>query len=181
MYHWGQRDFSGFMFISIEELQEHPVRFDERFAPGHIDYLTEDVKQVTDLKIAGRANLLADEIEVRGDLNTRVELSCSRCLEPVQQDVNVVYDLIYRPMSTITRAEEFQIPRGEEQIGFYQEGGLLLEDVAKEQVLLALPMKAVCQGCECRGLCPVCGKNLNREQCDCKEKPADPRWEGLLK
>lgn len=181
MYYGRETPAARTMLISVEELREHPVRFDEQFAPGHIDYLTEGLQQVAPLRIEGNANLLADEIEIRGHLETTVELECGRCLEPVRQPVDVKYDLIYRPMSSITRAEEFAIPRGEEEIGYYQKGGLLLEDVAKEQVLLALPMAAVCRDGECRGLCKVCGGNLNREDCGCDKRPADPRWQGLLK
>jgi uncharacterized protein len=168
------------MFIGVEELQEHPVTYNEVFAPGFIDYLLEDLRQVDPLQVRGRASLLGDEIELRGDLSTTVEVPCSRCLESVRVPVEVKYDLIYRPMSTIARAEEMAVPRGEEEIGFYEGDGLQLEDVAKEQVLLSLPMVTVCQGGQCRGLCPVCGANRNRESCDCGKK-ADPRWEGLPK
>jgi uncharacterized protein len=168
------------MLITLEQLQEHPVKFDERFAPGHIDYLTEGLRQVEVLEMQGRANLLGDEIEVRGGLATKVELTCARCLEPFTHAVDVRYNLVYRPLSSVTRGDEFQVPHGEEELGFYRESGLLLEEVAKEQLLLSLPIKTICQA-ECRGLCPVCGANLNREQCGCAARPADPRWEGLLK
>lgn len=167
------------MFITVEELQEHPVRFDETFPPGHIDYLTEGVSQVEALKVQGRANLLADEIEIRGQLATSLELVCARCLDPLRHAVSVNFDLVYRPISTMKRADEVRVPAGEENIGFYHGGGLLLEDVAKEQVLLSLPIRSVC-GPDCRGLCPGCGRNLNREACVCPAR-VDPRLQNLLK
>lgn len=169
------------MFISIEELREHPVKYDESYLPGRIDYLTEDLRQVEPLRMQGGARLVVDEIDLRGELSTVVEVQCARCLEPVRQDVGVQYDLIYRPMRSIAKAEEIAVPRGEEEIAFYEGGGLQLEDVAREQVLLSLPMATICQGGACRGLCPVCGANRNQEPCDCGTKAADPRWEGLLK
>ena len=167
------------MFITVEQLQEHRVKFDETFPPGHIDYATEGLEQAGPLKIRGAANLLAGEIEVRGHLATEVEVICGRCLDPMRQPVELDFDLIYRPIETMTRGDEFQVPRGEEEIGFYHGGGLLLEDVAKEQVLLSLPIRSIC-GSDCRGLCPTCGSNLNREGCECS-RPVDPRWEGLRK
>jgi len=168
------------MFITVEELQEHRVKFDESFPPGHIDYLTEGLQQATALEVRGAANLLGDEIEIRGRLATTVEVICARCLEPLQHPVELEFNLVYRSISTMTRGNEFQVPRGEEELGFYHGGGLLLEDVAKEQVLLSLPMKSICRG-DCRGFCPRCGCNLNRESCTCNVRAIDARWEGLLK
>jgi uncharacterized protein len=55
----------------------------------------------------------------------------------------------------------------------------LLEDVLREQVLLAVPLKAICRE-DCKGLCPQCGKNLNLETCSCDNAITDPRW-GALK
>ena len=40
----------------------------------------------------------------------------------------------------------------------------MLEDVLREQVVLAVPVKVICRQ-DCKGLCPHCGKNLNLEQC----------------
>ena len=38
-----------------------------------------------------------------------------------------------------------------------------------EQVLLELPMKALCRD-DCRGLCPTCGADLNAGPCGCREE-----------
>lgn len=166
------------MFITVEELEEHPVKFDESFPQEHIDYLTEGLRQLGPLQVRGSAKLLIDEIEIRGRLTTSVEVMCARCLEPVTHPVDASFDLVYKPIGSITRGDEFEVPRGEEEIGFYRDGRLLLEDVVKEQVLLSLPMKSICQS-DCRGLCTVCGQNLNRAMCDCSLQKADPRWGGL--
>ena len=56
---------------------------------------------------------------------------------------------------------------------------LNLDELVEEDVNLALPTKYLCND-ECKGLCPMCGRNLNEGQCDCKA-PVDPRMEALLK
>ena len=76
------------------------------------------------------------------------------------------------------RGDEVSINQAETEISYYQGDGLLLEDVLREQVLLALPLRAVCRE-DCKGLCPHCGKNLNLEQCNCAEPLEDPRWSVL--
>ncbi len=168
------------MLIALEELAEHAVRFDEVFAPGHIDYATEGLRQAGSLKVRGTASLLDKDIHLRGHLGTEMEALCARCLEPVHEVVERDFDLFYHPLADCPRGEELVVPKGQEELGFYQGPGLLLEEVAKEQVLLALPMRSICRK-DCRGLCPHCGRNLIRESCDCESRTADARWEGLSK
>jgi len=84
------------MIIEVRELQAHPVDFDEELEPGTIDFGA-DVHQSTDLKAAGRAQLvrehhgkheLINDIRLAGDFSTRVEMSCARCLEPISREEN---------------------------------------------------------------------------------------------
>ena len=53
--------------------------------------------------------------------------------------------------------------------------------VLRDTILLSIPLKPLCRE-ECKGLCPVCGKNLNEGECEHvkkKEEEIDPRWEKL--
>jgi uncharacterized protein len=174
------------MFIEIHELEQHPIDFEEEIAPGVLD-LGEDLRQVDALRTAGRAQLVEEQhgkhrivkdIRIDGSLDTRVQLLCARCLEPVVQDVSHKFDLLYRPQGTDAGREELSVTSAEAEVSYYQGEGLLLEDVLQEQVILALPLKAICRD-DCRGLCPHCGKNLNVEQCGCTEPVEDPRWQAL--
>ena len=112
-----------------------------------------------------------------GDFSTQLKLRCARCLEPLVRDVAGDFDLIYRPLGSDAGTEERSIRGAEAEIGYYQGDGLLLEDVLREQVLLAVPLKAVCSE-SCKGLCPRCGKNLNLEACTCPPV-SDQRWNAL--
>ena len=174
------------MLIEIRELEVHAVDFDEQIAPGTID-LGPEIRQTGELKASGRAQLvrehhgkhkLINDIRVTGELAVNVELGCARCLEPIVRDVAKKFDLLYRPQGTDAGREEMSVTAAEAEIGYYRGEGLLLEDVLREQVLLALPLKAICRD-DCRGLCPHCGRNLNQEQCTCAEPIEDPRWSAL--
>ena len=88
------------------------------------------------------------------------------------------FDLFYHPLDDCPQKDDLAVPRGEEELGFYSGPGLLLEDVAKEQVLLSLPMRSICRP-DCKGLCPQCGVNRNREACSCSQPTGDPRWAAL--
>jgi uncharacterized protein len=87
-------------------------------------------------------------------------------------------DLFYRPMREIAREEEVEITEAETEVGFYEDPGLELADVVREQILMELPMRSICRS-DCRGICPSCGKNRNLEACLCRNEFTDPRWEPL--
>jgi uncharacterized protein len=174
------------MFISIQELELHQVDFDEEFRPDAID-LANEVRSRAPIRTRGQASLIEErhskhnrikDIRLVGDFSASVELSCARCLEPVMRDIAKTFDLLYRPLGSDAGREEVTITQAEAEIGYYQGEGLLLEDVLREQLLLAVPLKVVCSE-DCKGLCPRCGKNLNREGCACVETLPDPRWEAL--
>ncbi len=174
------------MFLDIKELERHPLEFEEEFQPDVLD-LGSEAKLRGPLKTSGRAELVEEhhgknqvikDIRLRGRLATGLELQCARCLEPVKQDVQREFELLYRPVGTDAGRDELSVTDAEAEIGYYQGDGLLLEDVLREQVLLALPLKVTCRP-DCKGLCPQCGKNLNQEQCSCSTEVEDPRWAAL--
>ena len=174
------------MFIELQELERHPVDFNEDFVPDTID-LGSDPRQIKTLHTQGRAQLVQEhhskrhiikDIRLNGGLQTVVQLLCARCLEPLLQTVSRDFDLLYRPQGADAGEEERSVPATEAEISYYQGNGLLLEDVLREQILLSVPLKAICRE-DCKGLCPHCGKNLNNEQCSCAEPLEDPRWSAL--
>lgn len=171
------------MFLSVKEMELRKIRFDEAFQPGQIDFTGEELEQASPLHVAGSAELLAHtdgEVRIRGRCTVEMTAQCDRCLARARFPLDAGFDLFYRPMAYIARDEEVEIDEGEAEIGFYEGGGLELEDILREQVLLALPMQRVCSEA-CKGICPVCGKNRNEVACDCKVENADDRWGALRK
>jgi uncharacterized protein len=174
------------MFFEIKDLELHPVEFAEKFEPGVIDLGT-DYRQITPIESSGRADLVEEhhgkhkiiqDIRVQGRLATRLEMACARCLEPIIQDVNREFDLLYRPQGADAGRDEMSVTDAEAEISYYEGEGLPLEDVVREQVLLAAPLKVTCRE-DCKGLCPHCGKNLNEGQCSCAVEEEEPRWAAL--
>ncbi len=169
------------MFLSIKEMERKKLRFQETFEPGKIDFSGEGLEQLSPLLAQGSAELLEHtDGEVRLQCAYTVELgsACDRCLGPARFPLNGTFDLFYQPMSVIAKEEEIEIDEGETEIGFYEGGGIELDDVLREQILLALPMQRVCQE-DCQGICPQCGKNRNECACESVPGSAEPRWEAL--
>jgi len=152
--------------ITLGELERHRIVISKTYAPGTLDYHGVDFRQATPLKVDAVAELMGSEILIRGRLATRLEACCDRCLGSVAIPIKQEFDLFYRPVSTIAREEEIELPEDELGVGFFSGDGIELADVVTEQVILSVPMKVICQT-DCRGLCPLCGANLNFAKCAC--------------
>jgi uncharacterized protein len=174
------------MLITVLDLEREPVLFKVALEPGAIDYGT-DVVQTSLLIVEGRADLIEEnhgpravvlDIRLQGTYSGEFEVPCARCLELVGHTLKGQFDLLFRPLGADQGSSERSINTSETEIGYYQEGSLVLEDVLREQVLLSLPARTLCRE-DCKGLCPRCGRDLNSEPCVCDTAPADPRWSAL--
>ncbi len=170
------------MLFDVAVLERRPIRFDETFGPGKLNFSGSEWEQAGDLQAVGLAELLdpasSRTIRVRGTVRGEMQSTCARCLEPVSTHLEGKLDLFYYPMSVIARKEEVAIGRDQTDVGFYEEPGPALREVLQEQVMLWLPMRSLC-GDECRGICTQCGTNLNRGTCECAPATTDARWDAL--
>ena len=176
------------MLITPFDLQKEPLVFHEEIAPEAIDYAP-DTRQLGVLPVRGKADLIVEhrgpqeeveDIRVRAEYEGSFEVLCARCVEPVTVPLQGEFDLLFRPENADAEAGERAITEDETEIGYYGKSGLLLEDVVREQVLLALPGRTLCKP-GCKGLCAHCGQNLNLGVCECNASTGseDPRWSAL--
>jgi len=92
---------------------------------------------------------VSDGVLIAGKVELDINAECGRCL--CQYKYRMVLDDICH---------------------FYEEvscDDLDISDDLREDILIALPTKYLC-GSECKGLCTMCGKNLNSDKCDCKQE-----------
>ena len=174
------------MRITPAHLLPDPLPLELDIPAGVIDYAP-DVRQTGTLHVKGAADRIEEhggtreivvDIRVRARCRGMFELLCARCLNPIGHHADLRFDLIFRPADADAVSGERAITVDETEIGYYEESGLLLEDVVREQVLLSLPGRTLCTP-DCKGLCPSCGQNLNSASCNCEKAPADPRWNAL--
>ena len=168
------------MFLDVKDLAVRKLRIRKSYALDTIDFQSSEVKQVAPLEVTATAELLDGQIRIEGQLETKIEMACARCLEPVVEEVNRSFDLFYAPLPKEAKPKVDRLKDDDTEIGFFEGDGLFLADALKEQVLLALPLKAICQS-DCRGLCPNCGANLNHEECRCETHATDPRLAPLAR
>jgi uncharacterized protein len=149
------------------ELEESPEALELRAEGGSFE---KPVK--VDLLVSKSGNQLI----CRGKVKTSVKLECSRCLlvydEPLISNLDFVVDFG-------ESVQEFR--SGEEDNYFIADSSsdsFQIDNLVRETIILALPLKPLC-GEDCKGLCPVCGTDLNKSQCSCVREKTDPRWEKL--
>jgi uncharacterized protein len=118
------------------------------------------------------------QFRLAGSVQTTLELPCSRCVEPFVLQVDAQFDLRYQPHTANTGEGEREIEEDDLTTAFYENDVIDLGQLMREQFYLSLPMKPLCR-LDCRGLCPVCGTNLNREVCECKHAWDDHRFAAL--
>lgn len=140
----------------------------------------EAFKVVAPVKVVADIRKDAQKVRLVGQVTTTLELECSRCLEAFQVPIDAKFDVLFLPAGANVGEDEQEV--GEEDLGvsFYRDDTIDLGEVLREQFLLTLPMKPLCRE-DCQGLCPVCGKNRNRERCDCQNEWVDPRLDALRK
>jgi uncharacterized protein len=174
------------LLLTVLDLEREPLEFKETVPSGAIDYGS-GIQQLGDLAVAGRADLLTEnrgahelihDIRLRAGYEGNFEMPCARCLDPVAQRLDEHFDLLFRPSGVDAEGSEHSISTSDTEIGYYEGGRLAVEDVLREQVLLSLPARALCQQ-DCKGICPRCGKNRNAELCACETSQIDPRWTAL--
>ncbi|MGB9682274.1 MAG: YceD family protein [bacterium] len=99
------------------------------------------------------------------NVKTVVILECSRCLQLYPQPLEFSYREVYSE-------EPFRIvgELTEEDFKFTIENNTIdISSSVRENIIINLPIKPLCRP-DCKGLCPVCGKNLNEGDCSCNTR-----------
>ncbi|MBO4506577.1 MAG: DUF177 domain-containing protein [Lachnospiraceae bacterium] len=109
---------------------------------------------------------------VRIKAQTKLELTvpCDRCLEPVSVpfDIDTDYVFTWEDDGTV------RIRDDEEPVNYIDGYELDVDAFISEEIMIGFPMKVLCTE-DCKGICSVCGANLNRGECGCDRTVLDPR------
>jgi len=168
------------MRIDVRELELGPLALKGEILQSELGLEPSEIQFLAQIQIDLTAERQTLEVRIRGRLTTDVGLPCSRCLEPVQFPVTTEFDQFYESIAEHPLHGEIVLREGDTEIGFYSGDFIEVTDIAREQILLSLPMKPICRE-DCKGLCPHCGRNRNLKDCNCESVLVDPRLVELLK
>jgi uncharacterized protein len=100
-----------------------------------------------------------------GPIQADHTMECARCLDAYQHTLQVHLDELF-----VYPAEKAEDPL----LAIPESGVLDLHPLLREMLILEVPLQPLCRE-GCRGLCPICGNNLNNEQCSHPDQDIDPR------
>lgn len=117
-------------------------------------------------------NIGEGKVVLTGTMKLVLEIPCDRCLEPVQEALDLSFE------------RELLSPEAEEQSEDADEQSFMVgyefdvEAFIEGEISLNMPTKVLCKP-ECKGICRVCGKNLNEGECGCDTFVPDPRMAAI--
>ncbi len=177
------------MRLPIEQIDEEGRELSLEIEAGKFPVL-EDLRQrgeaefESPIRFEIRAARVEDLFLVEGSLAARVRLCCSRCLADFTMVLSEPFSLTYCPRSHMPEqerpGEETEISEDEIDLIPFDGDEIDLLEGLQEQLVLALPPKPLC-GRDCKGICPKCGADLNRNPCKCVQERIDPRMAVLAK
>jgi len=131
-----------------------------------LDAPPQDFRACSPLKLVCDCSAFGKKVDLQGHLQVTVELVCARCLEQFAWPLEAQFRYVFWPEQGQAEAAAHEIKADDLEAARIEEGYLDLKPVVREQIYLNIPRYAHCKE-DCRGLCPLCGINLNQQQCTC--------------
>ncbi len=169
------------MIIEIEELEKNPGKVIEFLFEESLDafeYKGENIEFAEDVLVEGGAVKVKGGFMVWGEITTSLKLRCSRCLTIFNFPIKVEFEIEYRKGVEKFSGKERSLKDEDFRVSYFEGETIDIEDDVKQFIILSIPMKPLCRD-DCKGLCPICGKNLNEGKCNCSQDLYDPRWNAL--
>ncbi|MFH1519121.1 MAG: DUF177 domain-containing protein [Candidatus Omnitrophota bacterium] len=135
------------MRIKIEKIKDKAIEVEEEIPASSWEIDSSDIAFINSICLKSKFLRVGEEIIVDSSVTTQREIICSRCLLTAQQTIDYNFKRAYKVS----------------ELGEYLE----INDDIREDILLNFPMKVLCKE-DCSGICPVCGVNLNQQQCNCQ-------------
>ena len=166
------------MRIELSNLEGGVSKFANVYQPSELDLLDDRVGLSGAVAVTGTIKRSGSQVLVTGHIEAQVKVECDRCLKQVERSISTDFaaDYITGEDYESTRVAEL----GEEDLSLsvFDGEAIDIDDVIREQVLLATPTRALCSE-NCKGFCPTCGADLNAGDCSCETDEDDPRWAAL--
>ena len=159
------------MMVNIAELNTgigKEVSFAFEASADAMDAVSEGCTFEAPIVVRGKATNTGVCYRLEGTIACRKSFACDRCLEPCTEEQTVEFSEDFR------RAGD----GGSEDANVFEGDTVDITGMVRDTLLAAQPLSNICKP-DCKGLCPVCGANLNHGDCGCERFVSDPRLAAL--
>jgi uncharacterized protein len=166
------------MRIELEKLEAGKGGFAHVYQPEELNPIDERVNLSQAAEVGGTVRRTGDGVFVSGHVETRAQVECDRCLKPLELPVSADFALEYITGADYESSSAAALTEEEMSISVFDGQSIDVDEVVKEQILLAVPARTLCRE-DCKGICPECGMDRNAGECNCAPNEVDPRWAAL--
>lgn len=110
------------------------------------------------VKVSGEFYNRADVVHMDYSVKFTLNIVCDRCLKELQREYT--YDFLHIVVNSVNKDNDDFIVTGNYRVD--------VNEIALSDLLLELPTKLLCKD-NCKGLCSICGCDLNESECNCQK------------
>jgi uncharacterized protein len=147
-------------------------------APAELGIEVLSVPEGSPVELVLRLEAVMEGVLVTGTATAGLEGECARCLEPIDDEIDVRFQELYVYADQHDKAVEHDDHDLDDETSRLEDDMLDLEPLLRDAVVLALPFTPLCED-DCPGLCAECGARLADDPEHTHDAPIDPRWAGL--
>ena len=159
--------------LTWEEERSSLLTYMEGFS--HVDFDFD-----TPLQAEAKIDKAGQSVLVQGKVQASLRFRCVRCLKEFSYPLSSGFELTLHPLKKSSLQEEAELSPEELESSFFEGEEIHLSEIACEQIFLDIPYQPLCQEA-CKGLCPVCGKDLNIGSCGCAREEFSSGFAALQK
>lgn len=154
--------------ILKNEGKKESFTINETMEDTTIDFCGEIIAFKNPIEVSGYMVNYEGKIHLEMSIKTSVERTCSRCLRAYNDKMDINADYVFVK----------DIENNDEDINIYTGDSIDIRDKVLSEIIGQISMKPLCKD-DCKGLCPICGKDRNIIECGCTIDEIDQRFEVL--
>jgi uncharacterized protein len=167
------------ILLDLRDLDEGVSTVELEGDPECLELERDDYTFHPPVRVSLEVDKQEQEVLVAGEVSLPAQVECARCVRLFAEEARARLRTRFIRTRGAPKVDPWAPEDGVREIS-YDQTVLDLTDDVREAILLALPIRALCRT-GCKGLCPVCGANLNEEECSCDRPRGHPAWSALEK
>ena len=160
------------MNLNLSDTLSEPFRTIETDVPVEMEYFQSSLgcfqvsrKESCHIKVE-HVNESGTKLVITGQADVTLNIPCDRCLK----EVEVPFSLDFEKHVNLEAEDD----KESDETNYIDGYNLDVDKLLYNEILIGWPMKVLCSE-DCKGICSVCGQNLNEGSCDCEDTSLDPR------